>query len=43
LKEKGRKKIMNIIVCAKQVVDVSEMKIDSTTKKPISSRCSPKD
>lgn len=26
---------MNIIVCAKQVVDVSEMKIDSTTKKPI--------
>ena len=26
---------MNIIVCAKQVVDVSEMKIDSITKKPI--------
>jgi electron transfer flavoprotein beta subunit len=26
---------MNIIVCAKQVVDVSEMKIDSSTKKPI--------
>ncbi len=26
---------MNIIVCAKQVVDVSEMKIDSGTKKPI--------
>jgi electron transfer flavoprotein alpha/beta subunit len=26
---------MNIIVCAKQVVDVSEMKIDSATKKPI--------
>ena len=26
---------MNIIVCAKQVVDVSEMKIDSKTKKPI--------
>jgi electron transfer flavoprotein beta subunit len=26
---------MNIIVCAKQVVDVSEMKVDSTTKKPI--------
>ncbi len=26
---------MNIIVCAKQVVDVSEMKIDNTTKKPI--------
>jgi electron transfer flavoprotein beta subunit len=26
---------MNIIVCAKQVVDVSEMKIDSNTKKPI--------
>jgi len=26
---------MNIIVCAKQVVDVSEMKIDPTTKKPI--------
>jgi len=26
---------MNIIVCAKQVVDVSEMKVDSTTRKPI--------
>ena len=26
---------MNIIVCAKQVVDVSEMKIDPNTKKPI--------
>jgi len=26
---------MNIIVCAKQVVDVSEIKIDQTTKKPI--------
>ena len=26
---------MNIIVCAKQVVDVAEIKIDSTTKKPI--------
>ncbi|UCF13162.1 MAG: electron transfer flavoprotein subunit beta/FixA family protein [Thermoplasmatales archaeon] len=26
---------MNIIVCAKQVVDVSEMKVDSKTKKPI--------
>jgi len=26
---------MNVIVCAKQVVDVSEMKIDSSTKKPI--------
>ena len=26
---------MNIIVCAKQVVDVSEMKIDKNTKKPI--------
>ena len=26
---------MKIIVCAKQVVDVSEMKIDSNTKKPI--------
>jgi electron transfer flavoprotein beta subunit len=26
---------MKIIVCAKQVVDVSEMKIDPTTKKPI--------
>ena len=26
---------MNIIVCAKQVVDVSEMKIDSSSKKPI--------
>jgi len=26
---------MNIIVCAKQVVDVSEMKIDPSTKKPI--------
>ena len=26
---------MNIIVCAKQVVDVSEMKIDPATKKPI--------
>ena len=26
---------MNIIVCAKQVIDISEMKVDSTTKKPI--------
>jgi electron transfer flavoprotein beta subunit len=26
---------MNIIVCAKQVVDVSEMKVDPKTKKPI--------
>jgi electron transfer flavoprotein beta subunit len=26
---------MNIVVCAKQVVDVSEIKIDSNTKKPI--------
>lgn len=26
---------MNIIICAKQVVDVSEMKIDQSTKKPI--------
>ena len=26
---------MNIIVCAKQVVDVSEMKVDSSTGKPI--------
>jgi electron transfer flavoprotein beta subunit len=26
---------MNIIVCAKQVVDISEMKIDSKTNKPI--------
>jgi electron transfer flavoprotein beta subunit len=26
---------MNIIVCAKQVVDVSEMKVDSNTNKPI--------
>jgi len=26
---------MNIIVCAKQVVDISEMKLDSSTKKPI--------
>jgi electron transfer flavoprotein beta subunit len=26
---------VNIIVCAKQVIDVSEMKVDSTTKKPI--------
>ncbi|MBN2065305.1 MAG: electron transfer flavoprotein subunit beta/FixA family protein [Candidatus Thermoplasmatota archaeon] len=26
---------MNIIVCAKQVVDASEMKIDSSTKRPI--------
>ena len=26
---------MNIIVCAKQVVDVAEIKIDSSTKKPI--------
>ena len=26
---------MNVIVCAKQVVDASEMKIDSSTKKPI--------
>ena len=26
---------MNIIVCAKQVVDVSEIKVDSSTKKPI--------
>ena len=26
---------MNIIICAKQVVDVSEMKVDPSTKKPI--------
>ena len=26
---------MNIIVCAKQVIDISEMKIDPSTKKPI--------
>ncbi len=26
---------MNIIVCAKQVIDVSEMRVDSTSKKPI--------
>jgi electron transfer flavoprotein beta subunit len=26
---------MNIIVCAKQVIDISEMKVDSSTKKPI--------
>ena len=26
---------MNIIVCAKQVVDISEMKVDPNTKKPI--------
>ena len=26
---------MNIVVCAKQVIDVSEMKVDSATKKPI--------
>ncbi len=26
---------MNIIVCAKQVIDVSEMKVDPNTKKPI--------
>ena len=26
---------MNIIVCAKQVIDVSEMKVDSNSKKPI--------
>jgi len=26
---------MNIVVCAKQVVDVSEIKVDSSTKKPI--------
>jgi len=26
---------MNIIVCAKQVIDVSEMKVDANTKKPI--------
>jgi electron transfer flavoprotein beta subunit len=26
---------MNIIVCAKQVVDVAEIKLDATTKKPI--------
>jgi electron transfer flavoprotein beta subunit len=26
---------MNIIVCAKQVVDVSEIKIDTSTKKPV--------
>lgn len=26
---------MNIIVCAKQVVDVSEIKVDTSTKKPI--------
>jgi electron transfer flavoprotein beta subunit len=43
-KEKGIKRVcneeersvkMNIIVCAKQVVDVSEIKVDSNTKKPI--------
>ena len=26
---------MNLIVCAKQVVDISEMKIDPSSKKPI--------
>jgi electron transfer flavoprotein beta subunit len=26
---------MNLIVCAKQVIDISEMKVDSSTKKPI--------
>ena len=26
---------MNIIVCAKQIVDISEMKVDPSTKKPI--------
>jgi len=26
---------MNIVVCAKQVVDVSEIKVDSKTNKPI--------
>lgn len=26
---------MNIIVCAKQIIDLSEMKVDSNTKKPI--------
>ena len=26
---------MNIIVCAKQVIDISEMKVDPSTKKPI--------
>jgi electron transfer flavoprotein beta subunit len=26
---------MNIVVCAKQVVDIAEMKIDSATKKPL--------
>ncbi|HID25797.1 MAG TPA: electron transfer flavoprotein beta subunit/FixA family protein [Thermoplasmata archaeon] len=26
---------MNIVVCAKQVVDVSEIKVDPTTKKPV--------
>jgi electron transfer flavoprotein alpha/beta subunit len=26
---------MNIIVCAKQVVDVSEIKVDPNTNKPI--------
>jgi electron transfer flavoprotein beta subunit len=26
---------MNIIVCAKQVIEISEMKVDSNTKKPI--------
>ena len=26
---------MNIIVCAKQIVDISEMKVDSSTNKPI--------
>jgi len=26
---------MNIVVCAKQVIDVSEMKVDPSTKKPI--------
>jgi len=33
---------MNIIVCAKQVVDISEMKIDSSTNKPILSGLSKK-
>ena len=26
---------MNIVVCAKQVVDIAEMKIDTATKKPL--------
>jgi electron transfer flavoprotein beta subunit len=34
-KEKEACRKMNIIVCAKQVVDISEMKLDSATNKPI--------